>query len=132
VRVTDSVLSIKRPSNWGVVLVMDADTSDIPRELGRSGAGRSRTCLAFQVRHAQDHDIGHNPFEVCIDVRLGRPDRTVELEHRIEVPSGTVTIGDAEGEERVDISGSSCLVSVELDDAQHAEHVVVWLAPGRR
>jgi hypothetical protein len=53
-----------------------------------------------------------------------------KLEHWIEVPSGTVSIGDADGEDRVEITDSSCLVSVERDDDHHAEHVTVWLSPG--
>lgn len=68
------------------------------------------------------------PFDVKVDVRWGPPTGDVSIAHHIGVPSGAVTIGDAEAEEVIPVVGS-CIVSVALDDDSHAEHVTIWLTP---
>ncbi len=69
------------------------------------------------------------PFEVIVDVRWGPPDGNVSIAHQIGVPSGAVTIGDAEAEEVIPVVGS-CMVSIALDDDSQAEHVTIWLTEG--
>lgn len=66
---------------------------------------------------------------MTVDVRWGPPEGVVLIAHLIDVPSGSLSIGDAEAEEVIPVVGS-CLVSVDLDDARHAEHVTIWLTPG--
>ena len=124
----ETILVIRRPFNWGGVLVMDSETDDIPTRFGRSGVVRSPTCFGFVVRHAQDVDVGQPPFEVSIDVRLGNPPTGVSLRHHINLPSGVVSIGDADTEESISLKGS-CIVSVARDHDDHAEHVTIWITP---
>ena len=109
---------------------MDSATADIPASFGPHGLVRSPTCLGFVVRHAQDVEISaDNPFDVKVEVRWGPPDGNVSIAHQIGVPSGGVSIGDAEAEEIIPVAGS-CIVSVALDDDNYAEHVTIWLTPG--
>lgn len=126
----ERIVSLSRPFNWGGVLVTDSATAEIPASFGQEGLVRSTTCLGFVVRHAQDVELSADgPFEVTVDVRWGPPEGVVSIAHLIDVPSGSLSIGDAEAEEVIPVVGS-CLVSVDLDDARHAEHVTIWLTPG--
>ena len=125
----EPIVSIVRPFNWGGVLIMDSATADIPPSFGPHGLVRSSTCLGFVVRHAQDTaEATDGPFEVALDIRWGPPNGDVSIAHRIDVPSGAMTIGDADAEEVVPVVGP-CLVSVALDDETHAERVTIWLTP---
>ncbi|MGH9153441.1 MAG: hypothetical protein ACRD03_13810 [Acidimicrobiales bacterium] len=128
--------ALRRPFNWGVVLVMDSDSADVPLRLDDSGVARSPTGMAFAVRHAQDveavglaPDEPVPPFVVEVRVLPGPPDRATTVEHEIRVDSGAITVGDAEAEERLEVAPGEFLVSILLDDPAHAEHVTIWLTP---
>jgi hypothetical protein len=125
----EPIFSLSRPFNWGGIFVMDSTTADIPARFGPHGLVRSPTCLGVVVRHAQDVDTSaKGPFEVKVEVRWGPPDGDLSIVHQIGVPSGAVTIGNAEAEEVIPVAGS-CIVSVALDDDSHAENVTIWLTP---
>ena len=62
------------------------------------------------------------------EVRWCPPDGDVSIAHQIDVPSGSVSIGDAKAEEFIPVVGS-CIVTVALDDDNQAEHVTIWHTP---
>lgn len=51
-------LRLRRPFGWGVVIVTDRASGEIPEGLNELGFATSPTGLAFRVRHAQDVELG--------------------------------------------------------------------------
>ncbi len=132
----DHLASIRRPFNWGVVLVSHHGSKEVPLDLDEGGFGTSATALAFAVRHAQDVDLHGIPenglvplAEVTVEVTAGPPVGPTARQHVLDIPSGTLSIGDADGEELIPIQRPRCRVSVALDEPQHAEHARVWVEP---
>lgn len=127
-------LRLSRPFGWGVVIVMDRDSADVPERLNESGVASSPTALAFRVRHAQDVELEGldpddelAPFAVSVDVAIGSPVEPFSFAHEILIPSGVVTIGDADHEDELSVSPGRWRVTVNLEPEDHAENVKVWL-----
>lgn len=99
-----------RPFWWGLLLLMDRDASDVP-ELTEAVVSQSAHGLAVKVLHARDVDL-HGfesdevipPAKVQVDVLVGdRPRSEVLSSGVIDVPSGVLTLGDAEHEDALEI-----------------------------
>ena len=124
----------RRPFWWGIVLFMDREASDVPA-LTDDLVSQSATGLAVKVLHAQDVDlVGFEaddvipPAQVQIEVRIGdsRPSNAV-FSGVIDVPSGVLTVGDAEQEDAIEIGHGRWAVQVECAPRENAENVCVWL-----
>lgn len=131
----DTRCSVKRPFNWGVVLLCDRATSAIPESLNADGVGRTPTCLALSVRHAQDvegpstgPDAELPPFDVLIEVGLGEPDERYAIEHGITVASGALTVGDADAHEEFPLRPGRYRLYVAREPDKNAERLRVWIA----
>ena len=91
---------------------MDRDASDVP-EPAEGVVSQSAHGLAVKVLHAQDVDLrGFEsdevipPAEVELEVLVGdRPRSEVLFSGVIDVPSGVLTLGDAEHEDALEIEG---------------------------
>lgn len=112
---------------------MDRDALDVPA-LTADVVSFSRTGLAVKVLHAQDVDLsGYGddvipPAQVQIEVIVG--DGAPESQAAsgvIDVPSGVLTVGDAEQEDAVEIGPGRWAVQIECAPRQNAEKVCVWL-----
>lgn len=118
------------------MLLMDRDTSDVP-ELTDAVVSQSEHGLAVKVLHAQDVDLrGFEddevipPAEVQVHVLVGaRPSSDALFSGVIEVPSGVLTLGDAEAEDALEIGPGRWAVQVGCSPHDFAENVHVWLQP---
>ena len=125
---------VKRPFWWGLLLVMDRDASDVP-SLNDSAVSQSTQGLAVKVLHAQDVDLsGAGPDDVAppapvlVDVRIGEhPHTDVLFRGTIDVPSGVLTVGDAEQEDALEIGPGRWAVQVDCAPRQFAQTVRIWL-----
>ena len=127
-------LDFKRPFNWGILIVSDAGAS-MPEfdDTDARVLARSESVLVLRVRHAQDRDHetvdagGYlQPFEVGVEVSLGRADRPVAVEHVLAISSGHVLIGDADSEEQMAVPPGSYRLAADLDDPEFAALVRLW------
>jgi len=127
---------VRRPFGWGLVLLLDRDTSEVPSLTG-SAVSQSAEGLAVKVLHAQDVDLAGAgpddvipPPQVLIRVRIGeRPHGEVLFSGVIDVPSGVLTVGDAEQEDALEIGPGRWAVQVDCAPTEFAETVRVWLQP---
>ena len=129
---------MERPFWWGVVLLMDRDAAEVPETTDlRTGSvvSASPFGLAVRVLHAQDVDLSGfaadepvPPALVQVEVRVcdGPPAHAL-FTGEIEVPSGVLTIGDAEQEEALEIGPGRWAVQVDCVPPEFAETVRVWL-----
>lgn len=68
------------------------------------------------------------PAEVQVDVLVGdRPRSEVHFSGVIDVPSGVLTLGDAEHEDAIEIGPGRWTVQVACSPHEFAENVRVWL-----
>jgi hypothetical protein len=124
----------RRPLWWGLLLLMDRDAPDIPA-VTADAVSFSRTGLAVKVLHAQDVDLrgyGDNdvipPAQVQIEVTIGEGAPECPASSGvIDVPTGVLTVGDAEQEDALEIGPGRWAVQVECAPHENAEKVWVWL-----
>jgi hypothetical protein len=126
----------KRPFSWGLVLLLDRDTSEIP-QLTDSVVSQSTGGMAVKVLHAQDVDLSGlgaddivPPAEVEVEIHIGADaPGDVPFSGTIDVPSGVLTVGDADQEHALDLGAGRWAVQVDCEPPEHAERVRVWLRP---
>jgi hypothetical protein len=126
----------RRPFWWGLVLLMDRDASDVPG-ITDEVVSQSAHGLAVKVLHAQDVDLSEfesdeviPPAEIEVEVLVSdRPASDVLFSGVIEVPSGVLTLGDAEHEDALEIGPGRWAVQVGCSPQEFAENVRVWLQP---
>lgn len=126
----------RRPFWWGLLHILDRDASDVP-ELTDAAVSQSRDGLAVKVLHAQDVDLSRYgpeeivpPAQVQVEIRIGEgASGEATFDGSIEVPSGVLTVGDAEQEEALTIGAGRWAVQVTCEPTEHAELVRVWLRP---
>ena len=91
----------------------------------------------MKVLHAQHVDLsGFDPDEIVppaevrveIHIGAGAPG-DVPFSGTIDVPSGVITVGDAEQEDALEIGAGRWAVRVDYEPPEHAELVRVWLRP---
>ena len=135
--------SWRRAFGWGVLFIGDA-TADVvvvdPDVPFTWGTVDEAFCVV--VRHGQDVDDdvleGLAPddevpwAEVSLEVRLGEtaPD-DVDGDGVVAVPTGVLTIGDADEEERFDVEPGLWRVQIALSPLQDAETVKIWISRAR-
>lgn len=132
-------LAIERAFNWGIVLVSDANSRDIPELPRGSSFAASRDGVVIAVRHAQDVDVVDSdlspdevipPATVSVRVGLGAQERA-DFSCVLALTSGKLLVGDADHEDIVTVPPGEYTVAVSVDDAHSPERVDVTLAaPG--
>ena len=125
---------LRRPFNWGIVIITDSESRDPLPDLPVSPnpVAMTSTGAVIVVRHAQDvDDVGdEEPAHVTIDVRAGAADTPVTASKLIEVPGGVLHIGDAEHFDAIPLAPGSYQVAILTSPTEHAEHITIWLKPG--
>jgi hypothetical protein len=98
--------SVKRPFAWGVVIVGDP-LADVPQHSGDNRFMTSAQVIVVPVRPAQDvEDLDDPPFEVEINVCERGSGFSGAAHHSLlRLSSGEMTIGDADGELRLNLGG---------------------------
>jgi hypothetical protein len=133
-------LILRRAFHWGALFVGDAD-ADFETDLReRSGIRAGRFHAWIPVRHAQDVDLAEGlpddtpipPFEVTVACHL-LPAATLptSVEVTLDVPSGRISLGDADDEAVLDVAPGSWTVQIVLEPADHAERVELRLSPAQ-
>lgn len=126
----------KRPFWWGLILLLDRDSTEVP-QLIDAVVSPSRDGLAVKVMHAQDVDLSGfdadeiaPPAEVQVDIHIGEAGPgQVLFTGSIDIPSGVLTVGDAEQEDTLEIGAGRWAVQVDCEPPEYAEQVRVWLRP---
>lgn len=131
--VTDSAgsLNTTRAFEWGIVLVGDSESTDIPA-LDRDAAIRSSdTAVVVAVRHAQDianSDEGQFLVEVsCVSGLAGRDD--LAFDGHVLVSSGRLSIGDADHQDMLLVPPGRWRLQIATGPSAHSERVAVWFSP---
>jgi hypothetical protein len=130
--------SVRRPFHWGIVLLGDS-SADL--DLNADATDNIRTGrhhLAIAVRHAQDVDDEPDvaldqpipPFEVTVSCRVQPHAETdAQFSAVLNVPSGRISLGDADEEIYFNVSPGGWLVQLTWQPADHPEHVDVRVSP---
>lgn len=121
-------LLTKRSFAWGVLIVGDAESNDIPTLLGRATVASTTTTLALAVRHAQDvDDVDQSEFLVEVRCALGAGDADC-IRESIAVPSGRLAVGDADHADVVSVRPGLVHLCIDVEPEDVPERVTVWLA----
>ena len=118
------------PFGWGLLLIGDGASQELPSIRRGVAVTATGSVIAVGVRHAQDVEPGSaiHEFHVSVEVRVGQPaDRSHCFDCLIDVPSGRITLGDADREEEVDVGPGRWRVQVALEPEDLPEHVDVWI-----
>lgn len=124
----------KRPFAWGVVLFQDRD-SVLVRELTGPPISQSLDGFVVTVRHSQDVDLDGfadddevPATEVQIEIRLDQAAQGPgTFSGVIEVPSGVLTVGDADHMDALAIGAGRWSVQMDCEPPIHSDRVTVWL-----
>lgn len=116
-------------------MVSDAHTEDTPVSMEMGPVAATPTALAIRVRHASDVEFdGVNDneevpaFVVNVSVVTGAlRDSALAFDGALDVPSGTLLIGDADQEDAVHVDPGSIRVQIWVDEPDYAENVRIAL-----
>jgi hypothetical protein len=120
--------TITRAWHWGIAIVSDADSGGlIPDVDPEAAVSANAHGLVILVRHAQDIESFEGDFvfaEASLTVRLLHEPapidhtRRIIFDGRLQTPSGSLLIGDADGDARVSAheKTTALVVSVPMDD----------------
>lgn len=129
-------LRLQRPFGWGVLMLVDAQAHDTALALATGPVAATPTALAIRVRHAQDVELdvhdGESVVPLCtvnVAVAAGpSTDADLAFDGVLDVPSGTLLVGDPDQENALDVGPGRYRVQVWLDDPDHAEHVRIAIS----
>jgi hypothetical protein len=133
----EPVLEVERPFEWGIVVLCDEQSTDVLPALERGDAfTASKAGLVIVVRHAQDSDVDLatvgrsdpiSPFMVSIRCWVNtEPPPEATIHAVLDVPSGRVVIGDAEGWDAIDLTPGRWAVRAATTPVDYPEAVKVW------
>jgi hypothetical protein len=128
-------LDVQRSFGWGFVLIADSRAPDIPDLFGDGIVVATSTAVAVLVRHAQDVNAEGlddedevPPFSVSVHVWTGRStDVATIFDGVIAVPSGQLTVGDADRVDLLAIGPGRWRIQIVLAPEVHAENVGIWI-----
>lgn len=121
-------LFTKRSFAWGVLMVGDAESSDIPTIPVGATVASTATTVVLAVRHAQDvDDVDQSEFLVEVRCALGAGDADC-IYASIAVPSGRLAVGDADHVDVVRVRPGPVRLRIEVEPEDMPERVAVWLA----
>jgi hypothetical protein len=123
-------LHLLRPFNWGLLLISDQSTHDLPHPPPAAPdiASATRSAVTIGVRHAQDSDLADEQATVSINVFIGvEPDTAVDFTTDLDIASGVLDIGDAEQSERLELGTGRWRLALLARPADHPDDITVWL-----
>ncbi|GGN84143.1 hypothetical protein GCM10010112_63180 [Actinoplanes lobatus] len=127
----DQRLRRVRPYYWGAIYISDADCEtdfDIDFHNGEGPVLSTVSHVAVLVVHADT--VGEGEADVVLDVRVTsqRVDG-LPYEVALDVPSGRLSIGDADDSDEVRLQRGRWLLQFDVDDPADARHVRMVLSP---
>jgi len=125
------VLNTKRAFAWGIVIIGDADTQDIPSPNRDNTIVSSESAVVAMVRHAQDV-VNPEDDEFLVEVQCsagvaGRDE--VSFDGDIFISSGRISVGDADHEDNVSVEPGRWRLQIAVEPIEHPERVKVWFSP---
>ena len=124
-----SELTATRSFAWGVLVVGDAESHDIPPLEPLRTIAATDSTVVIRVRHAQDvTDIEDSEFLVNLRVAAdsGHGEGVVAT---VAVPSGRLSVGDANAADIVNLRPGRWRLRIEVEPDDVPERVAVWLSP---
>ena len=129
----DQTLSWSRPYYWGAVYISDAECttqSDIDFHNGEGPVLFDASGGAVLVTHADTGEDEDDEVHVNLDVQVkAQPADGMPYEAAFDVPSGRLTIGDADEWEDITLRPGRWLLQFKLDDAEQARRVEIVMSP---
>jgi hypothetical protein len=124
-----SELTATRSFAWGVLVVGDAESHDIPPLEPLKTIAATDSTVVIRVRHAQDvTDIDDSEF--LVNVRVAADSGHGEgVEATVAVPSGRLSVGDANAADIVNLRPGRWRLRIEVEPDDVPERVAVWLSP---
>jgi hypothetical protein len=125
----DAELNFTRCFGWGIVIVRDADSRDMPVEpaVASAIAVASGTAVVVNVLHASDATLDENPAQVTIEAFLGpAPTDRIDFRADLSITSGKVVIGDAEDEAELALAPGLWRLAVQAHPVAYPELVRLW------
>lgn len=116
---------------WGIVIIGDADTQEIPSPDRDNAIVSSDSAVVVQVRHAQDvADPDDSEFLVEVRCTEGSTDRIgMSFDGDILIPSGRLSIGDADHEDTIIVTPGRWRLQVDTQPVERPERVSLWFSP---
>ena len=127
---TSPDLHIARTFYWGLLLVSDKGTTDLPAEVPTAPdlATATSKAITATVRHAQDADVDDEPAMVTIDIFLACPPETsVNFRADLDITSGTLEIGDADATHELEIGPGRWGLALNACPAEPPDNVQLWI-----
>ncbi len=124
------LLNTTRAFAWGIVIIGDADTQDIPSpELGNAIVA-SDSAVVAKVRHAQDVvNPEDDEFLVEVQCTAGEANRDdLSFDGAILVSSGRISVGDADHEDKLLVEAGRWRLQIAVEPIDHPERVQVWFS----
>jgi hypothetical protein len=125
-------LDIRRPFQWGILIIADPRASALPELVGGEAVVASDSAVIVGVRHAQDvDDLDDTDFEVAVSCAPGPVERgsALAFDGVLTVQSGRLDVGDANHWDALLVSPGRWRIQIETDPAEHPERLTVWLTP---
>lgn len=116
---------------WGIVIIGDADTQEIPSLDRDTSIVSSGSAVVILVRHAQDVvDPDDAEFLVEVQCTAGSTSRDdVSFDGDILISSGRLSVGDADHEHTVIVDPGRWRLQIAAEPIEHPERVTVWFSP---
>lgn len=121
-----------------MLFVGDADSPDTPDPPAPTAPGTitaGPTCVAIPVRHEQDLEPDDaDAATVTIRCRPGPKDEhedRARFETVIDVPSGRLSVGDADHDHEVTVEPGRWRIQVDIEPPTDATRVEIWWSPDR-
>lgn len=130
--------TIVRPWQWGIVIVGDS-RGELPELEPGVVASIGAEAIVICVRHAQDvvipegaaadDEVGEATATVHVRVLASfvPPDRPLVCDVTLAIPSGRVSIGDADGASVIDWTGTSVRVVASANELDLSGLDEVWV-----
>ena len=127
----DQRLRRVRPYYWGAIYISDANCEtdfDIDFHNGEGPVLSTASHVAVLVVHAGTVDEGK--ADVVLEVRM-TSQRVDGLPYEIAfaVPSGRLSVGDADDSDEIPLQPGRWLLQFDVDDTAEAQHVCLVLSP---
>jgi hypothetical protein len=129
---TDPHLRVVRLFNWGLLILADRGTKDLPDTPAELPdlATATRSAVLLNVRHAADVDLNDEPAQVAVNAYIGTaPELVADFRALLDVPSGVLEIGDAEGVAELDVGPGTWLLTANVRPAEHPDTIDIWVEP---
>ncbi|GAB2880345.1 hypothetical protein [Streptomyces mayteni] len=115
---------------WGCIYANDAEEGDFePASLDGPGPIWPSHCwVTIGVRHERLVEAGEADVDLVVEVRQEATAKS-GYEATIDLPSGVLSIGDADGDDTIQLTPGTWLMQVDLNSPDDATEVRIAMSP---